>query len=165
MNKSAKNSEKDRISKLEAELEELKSELLTMKKAIPNYPPKSKETEKIEPLREYLVYKANYLGDTGEDGIINREWYQLNRTYLQKEYDKGRRNFWGVILAPTGLPHKDRNHPVLHGDYVKKKYGWHNYHESKNASSHALETDQVQRVWDKVKKDMKKNMKSLTKKK
>ena len=156
MNKSGeKNKDRDRISKLEVELEELKSELSKIKKSIPNYPLKSKETEMIEPLIEYLSYKANYLGDIGEDGIINREWNKLDRTYLLEEFKKGRRNFWGVILAPTGLPNKDRNHPILHGDYVKEKYGWLNYHESKSASLHSLETDQAQRVWDKVKKYMK----------
>lgn len=72
----------------------------------------SPETDKIEALREYLTSKAKvHLEDGGKDGIIRREWNRLNRKFLMKEFEEGRRDFWGVIIDDTGYPLEDKDAP------------------------------------------------------
>ena len=75
----------------------------------------SEETEVIEILRDYLTKKAEiHLNDTGTNGIIRREWNRLNRKFMKKEFDGGRRDFWGVVINDEGYPIEDKNDPDYH---------------------------------------------------
>ena len=89
----------------------------------------SEETEVIEILRDYLTKKAEiHLDDNGKDGIIRREWNRLNRKFMKKEFDGGRRDFWGVIVDDTGYPIEDKNDPSFLLDYKIIQVGYAKMH-------------------------------------